>query len=993
VLGAHPHPNDRRPEMVKVDDLPLTLVYDEHGRVVYQVDEASRFGEKIAEGDPKYADFAPFESASAIARFDGTYGLRRFSDSLDPKKDGNATDEPDGMDCSYGLPIMEPGQHVEELPGSDQAVLWLGEFTPAATGAPGLLAIAGTRVYRRIGVGVWSQITTLPASPGTDARVTTFNGRLIIGFGDAHVAIWTDDLTTWPDVEDALGGPIYIWACTADHSNVYVAGGPALSNHNQVMSSTTGNDYADGVDCGRPDIYIHSLAPGGGLVLVYIGKQNELGCLTNDATYQILIPFDTYEANNGHLLRWWLGRQDDQQRGPLALHFLREQHLWQYAPASDTTGEARDVTPWADPTRRPYAIKGLPTAAAGTHRWLYYAVTNMDGATWVLKRDAMTGSTTPYLSLGKRACRALVVTHQLGLNPCLMYGYGEHVAYSVVPLYGEWPLDDRNCLPGETRVASGALITGVSRRWYEGDLITIRTVQGHQLSGTANHPVLTHRGWVGFGELQVGDDVISSRLGQEVGVADPHEDYAQPSIREVFDFAAMLGDTQRVPGRQPQFHGDGSDEAVDIVTTDGFLLDHVQASCTQPVGQQEFSRPDLVTSALSVERQIVPMGSRARAATNRVVRRLDEHVPFQQSHVVPAHQLRVSTVTNGLTHAREPALESRRADPNRARQGEGGLPCAVSTDRIVGINREPFRGHVYNLQTTVGHYLANGTVVHNCDYRVGTATLSLPAFDLNLPDEDKILLSVRIIADDLDPVARYFEVEYAVDGGPWLALGLANQSPRSEIDFDREIDIMKAKRCALRLIAHNLDGATTMVLLGVVLHWSLNAKPYRRWTFQASLPVGRTQLPGSDSSNPERLPASYTRYWYMPPMTCEWFPITACWPEVCAGSLVIESDVTNDLGSETIYPRWTIHGPCGAVDIRNLTSGEWLTVVRDVSFAESLVINMDPARQTVVDSVGRAIPTAQVFGTFWGLQPGLVAFRVTVEGASLGTYVVATRRP
>lgn len=769
--------------MVKVDDLPLTLVYDEHGRVVYQVDEASRFGEKIAEGDPKYADFAPFESASAIARFDGTYGLRRFSDSLDPKKDGNATDEPDGMDCSYGLPIMEPGQHVEALPGSDQAVLWLGEFTPAATGAPGLLAIAGTRVYRRIGVGVWSQITTLPASPGTDARVTTFNGRLIIGFGDAHVAIWTDDLTTWPNVQDDLGGPIYIWACTADHSNVYVAGGPALADHNQVMSSTTGNDYADGVDCGRPDIYIHSLAPGGGLVLVYIGKQNELGCLTNAATYQILIPFDTYEANNGHLLRWWLGRQDDQQRGPLALHFLREQHLWQYAPASDTTGEARDITPWADPTRRPYAIKGLPTAAAGTHRWLYYAVTNMDGATWVLKRDAMTGSTTPYLSLGKRACRALVVTHQLGLNPCLMYGYGEHVAYSVVPLYGEWPLDDPNV-----------------------------------------------------------------------------------------------------------------------------------------------------------------------------------------------------------------------------------------------------------------------------DYRVGTATLSLPAFDLNLPDEDKILLSVRIIADNLDPVARYFEVEYAVDGGPWLALGLANLSPRSEIDFDREIDIMKAKRCALRLIAHNLDGATTMVLLGVVLHWSLNAKPYRRWTFQASLPVGRTQLPGSDSSNPERvlaalwnlradgvpfvfvdrwkaqyitrlltitelgttqphdrapdtevqlqllqttgnLPASYTRHWYMPPMTCEWFPITACWPEVCAGSLVIESDVTNDLGSETIYPRWTIHGPCGAVDIRNLTSGEWLTVVRDVSFAESLVINMDPARQTVVDSVGRAIPTAQVFGTFWGLQPGLVAFRVVVDGASLGTYVVATRRP
>lgn len=1049
MLGTGPHPNDNRQEMVRVDDLDLQLVYDDQGKVIYQVAEAGRFGDKIAEGDLKYADFAPHESASAISRFNGTYGLRRYTDAADPTKEQDAIFEADGMDCSIGLPIMEPEQSTETLPGNVDTIQWIGEFTPTG-GQPTLVAVAGTKVYKRTGPATWLQVLTLPFPVLSGAAVASFNGKLIFGFNVAGTAKYTSDLNILADVTTITPANMYIYALMADHSNIYAVGGETASTSNQVMSSATGLLFATPILCGRPEVPIQELAPGGGLVLAYVGKQNELGYIDNDALYHVLIPFDTYESHNGTLLRWWMGRQDDQQRGFLSMHFLRDRQLWEYAPSAQDTGEARNITVWADPSRRPSTIKGLATAIAGTNRWLYYAITNAAGTTWILKRDAVTSITTPYLSVGaNRATAALLVTHAVGLNPCLMYGAGVDIRYVTLPANGEWPLDDVNCLPGETRVASSALITGVSRRWYEGDLLTIRTTQGHEFAGTPNHPVLTQRGWVGFGDLQVGDDVVSSRRRQEVGVADPHEDYIQPSIREIFDFAAMLSDAKRVPGRQPQFHGDGSDEAVDIVSTDGFLLDHMQATSTQPIGQHEFTSPELVTGALSIERQVMPMGIGARPSANRVVSSLHKHVALQQSHVLPADQHRVSASANGLSNTSEPALEGRGAGPYRARQGEGGLSCAVSPDRIIGISREPFSGHVYNLQTAVGHYMANGVVVHNCAYKVGTATLTMPEFELLLPDEDKIALSFRVLADNLVEDVRYFTVEYSVDGGALQALGTAFTSPMTELVFDKDLDTIKGKRVLIKLTAHNVDRGNTMVLRGIVLRWSLNAKPYLEWTFQAMLPPGRTQLPGTDLDNAQRkirdiwalresglpfvfvdrwrasyitrvktareiaasqertrtpetimeivliqttgaLPSNISDLWSMVVSTTSWFPITACWPVVGPGTLDGVGMVSN-VHTDDIYPRWTITGPAGVVTLTNTTTGKALEIEYDLPFGATMVIVTDPTRRIVVDENGTAL-AADVTGTYWGFTPGLNNFTVQVAAASAPTTVRLQRR-
>jgi len=45
----------------------------------------------------------------------------------------------------------------------------------------------------------------------------------------------------------------------------------------------------------------------------------------------------------------------------------------------------------------------------------------------------------------------------------------------------------------------------------------------------------------------------------------------------------------------------------------------------------------------------------------------------------------------------------------------------IFSDEIIDIERDPFHGNVYNLQTGRGYYVAEGVVTHNCDCMIGPA--------------------------------------------------------------------------------------------------------------------------------------------------------------------------------------------------------------------------------------------------------------------------------
>lgn len=62
-------------------------------------------------------------------------------------------------------------------------------------------------------------------------------------------------------------------------------------------------------------------------------------------------------------------------------------------------------------------------------------------------------------------------------------------------------------------------------------------------------------------------------------------------------------------------------------------------------------------------------------------------------------------------------------DAELARQLTDGLAGPVIADEVIDVQLVPFSGHVFNLQTAGGYYIAEGILTHNCRSRVATGWL------------------------------------------------------------------------------------------------------------------------------------------------------------------------------------------------------------------------------------------------------------------------------
>ncbi len=95
-------------------------------------------------------------------------------------------------------------------------------------------------------------------------------------------------------------------------------------------------------------------------------------------------------------------------------------------------------------------VRGRVTALAGDNRWLYAAVLNPDGNSYILAgRKAFEGEVGPIVwhplvSLGAVECRALYLSGSYA-NPRLYYGAGYNAGYLILPRVGEDPIQDSNC--------------------------------------------------------------------------------------------------------------------------------------------------------------------------------------------------------------------------------------------------------------------------------------------------------------------------------------------------------------------------------------------------------------------------------------------------------------------------------------------------------------------------------------------------------------------
>ena len=327
------------------------------------------------------------------------------------------------------------------------------------------------------------------------------------------------------------------------------------------------------------------------------------------------------------------------------------------------------------------------------------------------------------------------------------------------------PGEDYQCFPGDSEVQFADGVTKAFRRWYSGELSAVVLASGKTIRATPNHPVLTRRGWVPIGLLKEGDDVVE--ISQEALAPREHnEDHRPPAFRDLFASLAVRGRVRSMGGKPADFHGDGSEGHVDVAcATRGLsvgMFPHGSESLEQ------FCLAEAGSSTASKLRAARALFERALRSAHRFIRASGDLLSFLAGSPGEAKDIRATAAAKLDPRTLEPIRQRLSRQPDAIGDGEYALPCLIGRNdggkfdtsairrrthrssvrldadspeflaqvvnadaeergqllqglpfvqqfaRVISVDRLPFSGHVYNLETAPGWYAVDGVIAHNC---------------------------------------------------------------------------------------------------------------------------------------------------------------------------------------------------------------------------------------------------------------------------------------
>jgi hypothetical protein len=326
-----------------------------------------------------------------------------------------------------------------------------------------------------------------------------------------------------------------------------------------------------------------------------------------------------------------------------------------------------------------------------------------------------------------------------------------------------------NCFPAGT-VISGPRLDAATRRWFEGELVTICTASGQELSVTGNHPVLTDGGWIPATLIKEGDNVIRS-LGAKTALGQIPDDHQVPArVEDIFGALSVVGDLAQVPSAAEDFHGDGIGGEIDVVSTNGHLRLEEVAGVVQMAPEALFGgglEAALLHSSASGTNQPVLIGG---DSTGSIVGRPGLSTTLFEGHLSRTDQARLGLISNlnalfdqaradgsppdavlqaqrilafacrvlrrdvdrrqGQVTARWDApagplsMETRAGYTSRGLNLSERLTGQVAPDRVVEKVSRQWSGHVYNLTSSEGWMVADGIITSNCDCKHMPVTIA-----------------------------------------------------------------------------------------------------------------------------------------------------------------------------------------------------------------------------------------------------------------------------
>lgn len=303
------------------------------------------------------------------------------------------------------------------------------------------------------------------------------------------------------------------------------------------------------------------------------------------------------------------------------------------------------------------------------------------------------------------------------------------------------------CFVGGTRVESVGVHTRY-RRKYSGDLVRVIT-ETDELTGTPNHPVLTTSGWKPLRDLSEGDHIVRCGLTEVMRCGDPDVKDGPTQIQEVAGPTAEYSTRHRIVVGDVDFHGDGNNSEVEIVTVNRLLTNILYTSSVKKISQSILKSPGHLFRFLKLlrpcPRSLAVLLRRHSSSTSLLASRSSPLDSFlYRNDIVPANES-FGTISNVNTTIQKIPPKSWWTDVGRPRYGFESFPGEVSFEKVIKVNISSFDGHVFNLGTHQGWYTANGYVVSNCfphNNEEGTATIRKPSSKEIAACRDRVMETV-----------------------------------------------------------------------------------------------------------------------------------------------------------------------------------------------------------------------------------------------------------
>jgi hypothetical protein len=245
---------------------------------------------------------------------------------------------------------------------------------------------------------------------------------------------------------------------------------------------------------------------------------------------------------------------------------------------------------------------------------------------------------------------------------------------------------------------------------------------------------LTPKGWVGLGSLAEGSGVFKARGFDGQSLRNQNVKHVESRIDEAFSSWSHSRVIVRKGGGSADFHGDGSADDVHVVNSNDSLQNRLKTESLEMPKNLCFTTTDLAQGhGFSDGRKGVtssgindPHGS---VSGGNLSDSLDS------SHSTPLDTLGFAPSTRLKSDTFKTANDSGSGDAKSpADLGNGEHLLEVHIDNVVSVDVDPeFAGHVYNLHTLDGYYIADGVVVHNCR----CTWIMLPSDQMEEMDADK----------------------------------------------------------------------------------------------------------------------------------------------------------------------------------------------------------------------------------------------------------------